>query len=276
MGYSFNAPDPQNTRVKNWPGRYRYGYFEIRCKLPIHQGAFPAFWLWDADSVSPTNQYYEEIDILEFSWQFEDTLAWHSSPFLHGAGYPYSYSTGMFYNGTSIHCDPNSMLSRKMPVLSDSVSNWHTYACEWMPEHVIWYCDGKKVNEFYDQNRIPRHGLALKTNYSIDKYALGGNAHEGNPVWRGSDSMVIDHIKVFQLKWDCDTDAVITSQSDMDGFQFKVKKSIAITSTIEPVRIRPVDKVTFRATDSFEITGPFQVDAGGEMTVIMQTCPDEP
>ena len=34
------------------------------------------------------------------------------------------------------------------------------------------------------------------------------------------------------------------------------------------------DKVTFRATDSFEVTGPFQVNSGGEMTVIMQECPE--
>ena len=27
-------------------------------------------------------------------------------------------------------------------------------------------------------------------------------------------------------------------------------------------------------TDSFEITGPFQVDSGGEITVIMQNCPE--
>ena len=51
-------------------------------------------------------------------------------------------------------------------------------------------------------------------------------------------------------------------------------KSIAITSTIEPISIGDSDKVTFRATDSFQITGPFQVDSGGEMTVIMQSCPE--
>ena len=34
------------------------------------------------------------------------------------------------------------------------------------------------------------------------------------------------------------------------------------------------EKKTFRATDSFEITGPFQVNSGGEMTVIMQQCPE--
>ncbi|MBR4155708.1 MAG: hypothetical protein IKU01_03265 [Bacteroidales bacterium] len=38
--------------------------FGIRCKLLVHQGAFPAFWLWD----SKTGEYYEEIDIFEYTW----------------------------------------------------------------------------------------------------------------------------------------------------------------------------------------------------------------
>ena len=53
-----------------------------------------------------------------------------------------------------------------------------------------------------------------------------------------------------------------------------VKKSIDITASIEPVYVGNTDNVTFRATDAFEITGPFQVNSGGGMTVIMQTCPD--
>ena len=31
-------------------GKFQYGYFEILCKLPIHQGAFPAFWLQAANT----------------------------------------------------------------------------------------------------------------------------------------------------------------------------------------------------------------------------------
>ena len=33
------------------------------------------------------------------------------------------------------------------------------------------------------------------------------------------------------------------------------------------------DAVIFRVTDSFEITGEFQVDSGAEFSVIMQNCP---
>jgi hypothetical protein len=85
--------------------------------------------------------------------------------------------------------------------------------------------------------------------------------------------MIIDYIKVLQLQWDCDNDVNITCQSDLDGFVYNVKKSISIPASNEPVRVVDTNKVTFRATDSFEITGPFEVDSGGEMTVIMQSCP---
>ena len=88
------------------------------------------------------------------------------------------------------------------------------------------------------------------------------------------DEMIIDYIKVYQLKWDCNTDEEITRQSDLDNLDFAVKHSIDITSSAEPVRVRSTDQVTFRATDTFEITGPFQVDSGGKMTVIIQSCPE--
>ena len=114
----------------------------------------------------------------------------------------------------------------------------------------------------------------MKVNYGIDNYAMQGHNYNGIPLWQGCDNMIIDYINVYQLKWDCDTDEVIAQQSDLNGFSFAVKKSIAVTSTIEPIIVASNDKVTFRATDSFEITGPFQVNSGGEMTIIMQQCPE--
>jgi hypothetical protein len=114
----------------------------------------------------------------------------------------------------------------------------------------------------------------LKTSYQIDNYALQGHNSQNPPKWKGEGSLVIDYINVYQLKWDCDTDEVIAQQDDLDDFVFAVKKSISVTSSIEPVKISNTNKVTFRSTDFFEITGPFQVDIGGKMTVIMQSCPE--
>ena len=265
--------DHYNTHLPN-SGMYQYGFFEIRCKLPIHQGAFPAFWLWDADSISPTNRHYEEIDIFEYSWSFEEiTDNQHNNHHPHGAGNPYCFTTGIYYNDTTNHHYWQNSRARNFPMTNDSLSNWHTFACEWLPEHIIWYCDGNVVNEYHTPDSIPHHPLTLKTNYAIDKYALKRHKF-GNPVeWKEGDTMIIDYIKVYQLNWDCNTDETIAQQADLEYFDFGVKKSIDITATIEPVHVGNTDNVTFRATDAFEITGPFQVDNGGKMTVVMQSCP---
>ena len=87
-------------------------------------------------------------------------------------------------------------------------------------------------------------------------------------------SLAGDYINVYQLEWDCDRDELITCQTDLTSFDYKVKKSIAITSTNGDVSVGSSNKVTFRTSGFFEITGPFQVDSGGELTVIMQSCPE--
>ena len=252
--------------------KYRYGYFEIRCKLPVHSGAISSFWLWNAKP----SCFYEEIDIFEFSWEFEDPVAtWQNNPHPHGAGNPYCFSSGLYYCDTANFHGEGTSKARVFPMINDSLSHWHKFSCEWMPELILWDCDGNLVDEYHTPDSIPHHPLTLKTNYGIDKYALENHQHYHKPVWKGCDTMTIDYIKVYQLNWECSTEEVITQQSDLDSFDFGVKKSITITSTIEPVCIESTDKVTFRTSDSFIITGPFQVDSGGELTVIMQSCPND-
>ena len=265
--------DHYDTQMEN-DGMFQYGYFEIRCRLPIHTGAFPAFWLWYADSISPTNRYYEEIDIFEYSWSFEDFPNIHNNHNPHGAGNPYCFTSGIYYDDTSTYHGWKTSRARVFPMINDSLSHWHTFACEWLPKHIIWYCDGNIVNEYHNPDSIPRHPLTLKTNYAIDKYALNRHSFGDTLIWKASDTMVVDYIKVYQMEWDCDSDAEITCQSDLDSFAYKVLRSISITSTNGAVEVGDSDKVTFRATDSFEIIGPFQVDSGGELTVIMQECPE--
>ena len=63
------------------------------------------------------------------------------------------------------------------------------------------------------------------------------------------------------------------AQIDLNDKNWAVKKTISISSTINDIKINDTDKVTFRVTDSFEITGPFQVNNGAEFAVIVQNCP---
>ena len=255
--------------------KFQYGYFEIRCKLPKHKGAFPAFWLHSA-STNTNDPYYEEIDIFEYSWSIGDPNS-HSHPYPNPtptyAGDPNVITTGIYQNlyGDTVVFETDTYARNypRLPYGGPDISEWHTYSCEWMPDHVYWFLDGRLVNSFYDQTHIPRHSLTLKTNYAINDYYKYNDT-----IWMGPGMMTIDYIKAFVLDWDCDTDEVITSQSDLQQFPFAVKKSITIAPTNEDVIVRDIDKVTLRATDSFEISDSFEVQQGGEFTVIMQACPE--
>ena len=265
--------------VKNvwfpWRGMFRYGYFEIRCKLPKHKGAFPAFWLHSSSTVQQ-DPYYEEIDIFEYNWKIGDPNSYHwafTNPDPTYPGDPYVITTGIYRNltGNSIDFDTETFARNypRLPAEADDISGWHTYSCEWMPDHVYWYLDGQLVNSYYNVAHIPSHPMTLKTNYAIDGYC-----NYGDTTWMGTGEMTIDHIKVYQLKCNCNTEKTITCQSDLNLFDYTVKKSITIAPTNDTIVVGATDKITFRATDFFEITGPFEVQQGGEFTVIRQDCPE--
>ena len=255
--------------------KFRYGYFEIRCKLPQHKGTFPAFWLHSSNKNSP-DRYYEEIDIFEHSRNLMHSYSGNPSipPIQDTARV---FTTGLYQNLTGLYPDSTESFARNYPLvpkISNNLSDWHTFSCEWMPDHVLWYLDGNLVNSFFDKNHIPCHEMTLKTNYAIDRFSVDHNT--GQPLWFGSDEMVIDYILVYQLLWNCNTEETITSQTDLDTFNYAVKKSISITSTAGQPIVDSGDKVTFRVTDTFEVTGPFQINNGAEFTVIVQECPNNP
>ena len=255
------------TRIDT--GCFRYGYFEIRCKLPTHRGASPAFWLYGANGDSQHDKFYEEIDVFEYSWWITDP----TNPLcvINDFGSKRTFSTGYYFNDTASIL---TSYARKYPIIplnSPDLESFHTFGCKWLPDSLLWYFDGNIVNEYNVTDSIPHRHLTLKANYAIDKYALLNNT-----VWMETDEMVIDYIKVYQLNWDCNTAEVITQQSDLDNFYYAVKRSISIApSPINRIKIRSNEKVTFRATSCFEITGSFCTENECDFTVIMQSCPND-
>ncbi len=181
---------------------FKYGYFEIRCKLPVHPGAFPAFWLQGA-SKDGDDKYYEEIDIFEYSRNLMHECSGNTNP------PPIEdtarvFTTGLYYNLTGTQANHTTeSFARNFPVAShiqNDLSNWHTFGCEWMPDHIYWFFDGQLVNSYFDTNHIPKHPLALKVNYAIDTYAGTKIKGKWHPEWFGTDVMTIDYIKVYEKK----------------------------------------------------------------------------
>lgn len=238
---------------------FHYGYFEIRCSLPVHPGSFPAFWLFSSNTNS-SNGYYNEIDIFEYS----NSIA--------TMDYYKQYTCGLYcdnehYNSIS-HARTNPILPGDAPDLR----SYHVFACEWLPYKVTWYVDGNRVNEYSVVDSIPHNPMKIVANYAINRCVFENQNINNQLLWNDSDIMTIDYIKVCSLKLDCEHDETINCQYDMDNFDYSLKKSINITSSIGNVLIRNTDKITFRVTNSFEITGPFTIVSGGDFTVIKQDC----
>ena len=261
-----------DTKGPHYHGKFRYGYFEIKLKSPVHRGCHSGFWLWDVQD--DVENYYEAIDIFEHTWDYTGDAGVNQG--VYELGDTRVFTSGVKYSSYSGNANNAIEYARVFPRIPNNeqdLTGWHVFSCEWLPERVTFYRDGQFVSQ--ENDSIPSHPLALKTTYAIDRYVFKDYKTTCDTLeWMGTDTMYVDYIKVLQLKCDCDTDEVIACQSDLNDFDYGVKKSISITSSIEDVKVADTCHVTFRSTDYFQITGPFQTDVGGELTVIMQACPD--
>ena len=242
---------------------FHYGYYEAECAFPVHNGAHASFWLW-GNYTTATDSIYEEIDIMEYCINNSEV------------GNPqYEYSSGIWYNGQTIHLDyyhdHYGCSYINMPETGQGIKDMHTYGCEWMPDHIIFYRDGEVTSEFYDSQHIPQHEKFLKVSYSIDKYALK-KPHYDTPDWLGQDSLTINQIKVYYLTTDCGTDALVQNAVQFNQIN-SMKRSITISNPNGITLPSNTDK-TLRASDYFQIEGPFEVAAGAQITLMVHECPN--
>jgi len=95
--------------------RQRFGYFEMRARLPAGRGLWPAFWL-----VSLTHAGHFEIDVFEMLGHEPQTIY---------------QSTHRGDHGVHLRRD----------VGFDTTADWHRYGLKWTPDALVWYVDGKET-----------------------------------------------------------------------------------------------------------------------------------
>ncbi len=107
---------------------HKFGYYEIRCKLPKYDGWHSAFWLQSPSIGAHPDPRYGgvECDIMENYRQYTEGLMvcgclWGGYG-KEGRGY------GHF----------------RFPHV-ETADGWHTYAVDWTKEGYIFYADGKEV-----------------------------------------------------------------------------------------------------------------------------------
>lgn len=168
-----------------------YGRIEIRGKLPVGQGIWPAYWLypqnrdWQMEytmqeaiangkesSIPEFRPWYTEIDIMEY-------LGHEPKVF---------YATFHYY---SFKGEKKSSSSKFVADFSFN-EDFHIYVLEWERDAIKWYIDGKLIH-------TASEGVPHAPHYLILNTAIGGS-WPGNP-----DSTTvfpqyhdIDYVRVYQ------------------------------------------------------------------------------
>ena len=225
---------------------FKYGYFEIKCKLPKPSlGNFPAFWLY-----SEINRY-NEIDV------FEQTV-YDDNRKQRIFGTYWKKENGQLI-GNKRYCDTLG--------LNDTYysSSFHTFAINWSPGKIVWYIDGVQKGVSDISEYVPRDAMLLKVNYALDNYVTKAE------ITNFPMEMVIDYIRVYQLKCEHNKCVTLTTNSQLRNYSPSVKKNITINGT----QLKAEKNLHFMATDYVEIKGEFEVPLGVEFCAetVGCTCP---
>ena len=112
---------------------FRFGYFEIRCKMPTFKGAHPAFWLLSDPQVVGDKVDALELDIFEAASSniMETRRNSFTVNYMQYINESRDNGLGFFVNND----EPTNSLSDK----------FYTYALEWTPNELTYYLDNRII-----------------------------------------------------------------------------------------------------------------------------------
>ena len=246
--YDYSAPSMMISQQK-----FKYGYFEIRCKLPdlpngkTNHGIGPNFWLWWHDE-NPSFEEMSEIDIFEFV-----SRGGTSHVQTHNAHYDDSSGTGVY--------DEQVVPNNELP--SPDFSQFHTFACHWTPEFIKYYLDDREFHHttFFSRQMIPQRIIVdinvFFVNEPIDQTTLLPYEYE------------IDYVRVYKLKnGHCNTDYVNCTPNLLQNSVYRNVRLGGGCTYIQPVGT----KRTIWASNSVTINGDYTVPVGADLTLDYSPC----
>ncbi len=152
-------------------GDWKYGKFEIRAKLPIGQGLWPAIWMLPTDWVYGGWPLSGEIDIMEELGQ----------------------EPGKIY-GTVHYGNPPREQGGNITLTNSDVSkDFHVYSIEWNYARIRFFVDS--INYYTAYVRKPFD----QRFHFVFNVAVGGNwpgSHDSSTIF--PQQLVVDYVRVYQ------------------------------------------------------------------------------
>ena len=160
----------------------QYGRIVARIKVPRGQGIWPAFWMLGDDIDKVGWPKCGEIDIMEYIGK-EPTNVYAT---IHGPGYSGKGGLSTSYS---------------LPGKSNFADDFHTYAVEWEPNVMRFYCDDVLFKTVKPADLPPGTKWVFDHSYFILlNVAVGGNwpgAPDSTTVF--PQQMLVDYVRVYQV-----------------------------------------------------------------------------
>ena len=158
--------------------RQKYGYWEARYKYCDSSGINNAFWLiTGAGTIMDYKQSYE-IDINEGHYPNEVACTYHYK------------STGEAKAHSKGHRAEYNL-----------AQDYHTYALEWNPDELIYYCDGEEIFRCKNENAHVPLGPLLSSAVSSWGGSITDKAH--------GTAQIVDYVRIYQRKADADNPELV-------------------------------------------------------------------
>lgn len=168
----------------------KYGRYEMKAKLPVGKGLWPAFWMLPEEDKYGSWAASGEIDIVEAWGSRPNTV---SGTIHYGEGWPNNKYTGKEF---------------ELPA-KRGIDKWHTYALEWEPGELRWYVDGELYqtqNKWYSKGKDNAANFSYPAPFDQEFYlvmnlAVGGWFDgEVDETTKFPSQMEVDYVRVYDLK----------------------------------------------------------------------------
>ena len=150
---------------------FKYGKVEIKAKLPLGAGTWPALWMLGNDIAKVGWPACGEIDIMEHVGITQNKI----------------YGTLHFPNFSG-----GNAVSKTINIIN-SDTEFHIYTVDWRADTIQFYVDGKLFHSFKNSAELPfNHDFFL-----IINCAMGGNFGGAITPNYSSSNFEVDYIRVF-------------------------------------------------------------------------------
>jgi len=187
MEQQYQGHDYTSTRIRSkGNGDWKYGKFEIRAKMPIGQGLWPAIWMLPTEEVYGGWAASGEIDIMEYLG--DDSATVHGT--LHyGGSWPDNT-----HSGSSFTLEKGSFHRE-----------FHTFTLIWKEGEIQWLVDGEHYqtqSDWWSSGGEFPAPFDRKFHLLIN-LAVGGN-WPGNPdnTTKFPQELIVDYVRVYKRTTD--------------------------------------------------------------------------